>query len=236
MKLPGFLETNCPELTRLVSTGQSLMKLGVSMLRAPAPETDLVLLINQLSRSVHNSMESVLCLASQGFGVDAIRLGRTMFETAVNARYLDEHPKLIRDFVEFIWVKRHRHQGYLKKYSPAEAYDEHSPQAQEIECEYKKVQSRFKGKKDWCDVSLEKRAEAIHASAMYGGLYPVGCSLTHTDILGLRFGTNDLGEITLGPSTAHLDLALFQSGLSYAMTLDVYQKVSELDFRKELDD
>jgi hypothetical protein len=50
----------------------------------------------------------ILLLCGNGYGVAALRLVRGMYERAVTARYLSQHPEEIDDFFEFHWVSQHR--------------------------------------------------------------------------------------------------------------------------------
>jgi hypothetical protein len=54
------------------------------------PET-----VRQLLRTVSNSMRSVLILVEHGCGTDALKIARTMFETAVNIHYLHNNPETL---------------------------------------------------------------------------------------------------------------------------------------------
>jgi uncharacterized protein DUF5677 len=69
-------------------------------------------------KMVANSVGAVLLLGLNGYGVDAIKIARTMFEAAVTLAYLRKHPDEFDDYFDFHFVvamKRHR---YMEKYAP----------------------------------------------------------------------------------------------------------------------
>src|SRR5689334_10988791 len=45
-----------------------------------------------LAKMVANSQSAVVLLGMNGFGIDALKIGRTMFEAAVTVAYLCKHP------------------------------------------------------------------------------------------------------------------------------------------------
>jgi hypothetical protein len=50
----------------------------------------------------------ILLLCGNGYGVAALKLVRGMYERAVTARYLNEHPEEVNNFFDFHWVSQHR--------------------------------------------------------------------------------------------------------------------------------
>ncbi len=46
---------------------------------------------------------------------------RTMFESAVTVHYMDSHPELVQDYVDFLWVKRKLYHEDRLKSAPGQA-------------------------------------------------------------------------------------------------------------------
>ena len=63
---------------------------------------------------------------------------------------------------------------------------------------------------------------------MYGGIYPFGSSMAHTDILAIVAGAGDSGDVEPVPSGLNLPLALQTAVMSYAMTLTAFDKIAGL--------
>src|SRR5436309_6801185 len=51
-----------------------------------------------LAKMVSNSLCAVVLLGVNGFGIDALKIGRTMFEAAVSVAYLHKHPHEYDDY------------------------------------------------------------------------------------------------------------------------------------------
>jgi hypothetical protein len=59
-----------------------------------------------------------LGLALNGYGHDAMRIARGMYEAAVNATYLKLHPDEIDDYVDYHWVIQKKLYDYMQRYDP----------------------------------------------------------------------------------------------------------------------
>jgi hypothetical protein len=57
-----------------------------------------------ISRTVWNSFGSVMLLALNGCGVDAMKVARGMFEASVTLGYLRLHQELVDDFLDYHFV------------------------------------------------------------------------------------------------------------------------------------
>ncbi len=170
-------------------------------------------------------MRSVLILVEHGCGTDALKIARTMFETAVNIHYLDSHPEAIQDYIDFQWIKKKRYHDELKKYAPAQAQRRDDASLNELNAEHARVSPRFTGPRGkirgrWHKSDHREVARSVGAEIIYSGFYPFVSSLTHMDILGLIIARNRSGEVEAVPSGVNLTLGLQIAVLSYAMALD----------------
>lgn len=185
----------------------------------PLPET-----VRQLLRTVSNSMRSVLILVEHGCGTDALKIARTMFETAVNIHYFHSHPEAIQNYVDFEWIKKKKHHDYLLKFAPAQAQRMDDASLSELTAEYARASPRFTGPKgkvrsQWHKSDYREVARSVGGEIIYGGVYPFVSSLMHMDILGLIIARGPSGEVGVVPSDSNLTLGLHIAVLSYAMAL-----------------
>jgi hypothetical protein len=197
--------------------------------------------VREIARSVANSLESVLILVSNGCADDAFRIARTMFESAITIHYLESHPDLVQDYVDFLWVKRKRHHDDLVKYAPSQAERVDPQQLEQMNAEYERVKPRFTDRKgkvrnSWCRVSIRAMAEEIKADSMYGGMYGFTSSITHTDMLGLVSASEESDAVLSVPSLVNLPLALQMGVVSHAMTLSAVNQIGGLKFDDSLDE
>jgi hypothetical protein len=65
-----------------------------------------------------NSFAALITLALNGYGHDAMRIARGMYEAAVNATYLKLHPDEIDDYVDYHWVIQKKLYDYMQRYDP----------------------------------------------------------------------------------------------------------------------
>lgn len=71
-----------------------------------------------LAKMTANSLSAVTLLGLNGFGIDALKVARSMFEVSVVIAYLRRHPEEVDDYLDFhflVAMKRHR---YMEKYAP----------------------------------------------------------------------------------------------------------------------
>ncbi len=235
---PDFQNKVCRHLGPLLDSAAAYLRVGREMFSRPF-SGQLISILRQMARSVSNSMESVLILASNGCADDAFRIARTMFESAVTIHYLESHPELLQEYVDFLWVKRKHHHDDLLRYAPSQAEQVDPQQLEKTNAEYARVRARFSDRKgrvrnSWCQVSLRTMAEEIRAGSMYGGLYGFTSSITHTDMLGLVSASGDSDAVILVPSPVNIPLALQMGVVSYAMTLSAINEIEVLQFDDRL--
>jgi len=158
---------------------------------------------------------------------------RTMFESAVAIHYLESHPDLVQDYVDFLWVKRKRQHDDLVKYAPSQAKRVDPQQLAQMNTEYERVKPRFTDRKgrvrnSWSQLSFRAMSEDIKADSMYGGMYGFTSSITHTDMLGLVSASGDRDAVISFPSLMNIPLALQMGVVSYAMTLSAANQIAGL--------
>ena len=236
---PDFQNEVRRQIEPLLDSATAFLEIGRDMLSKPF-SGQLASVVREIARSVANSMESVLILVSNGCAEDAFRIARTMFESAVIIHYLESHPDLVKDYTDFLWVKRKLHHDYLLKYAPSQAERVDPQQLQQMNSEYERVRPRFQDRKgkvrnSWCRANLREMAEEIKADSMYGGLYGFTSSITHTDMLALVSGAGASDELTSVPSLVNIPLALQMGVVSYAMMLTAVNQIAGLTFGDRLD-
>ena len=71
-----------------------------------------------LAKMVSNFLNAVLLLGMNGFGIDALKIARTMLEKTINIAYLRQHPEEFDDYYDFHLVVAMKRQQYMELYSP----------------------------------------------------------------------------------------------------------------------
>lgn len=234
---PNFQKRAFQTLGPLLVAARSFIRIGREMTRAPV-SGHLPDIAKQIVQTVANSMESVLVLVVNGCGVDALKVARTMFEAAVTLHYLDSHPELVEDFIDFLWIIRKKHWEYRLASQQAHAVE--AEKVADVETNYQRVKGRFTDRKgrirnSWCKATLRDMAKEVGGEFMYGGIYPFGSSMTHTDILAIVAGTGDSSDVEPVPSGLNLTLALQTSVSGLAMALTAFDKIANLGRGDEIE-
>lgn len=192
-----------------------------------APSQLLDSLVRLVSLTVSNSYQSVLLLTMNGCGSDALKIARSMFESSVAIAYLQKYPHLVNDFVDYRWVKRHKHQEFLAQYAPDNFKAIDPAQIALTIAEYARVKARFKGRQSWSDKNLREMAKDLGVEQSYLGIYPFTSSVHHLDVIGIM-AQEDANDIEVLPSAANIYLALSISGLSAYIVLACYDEAKAL--------
>ena len=114
---------------------QEFFALSDEMLETPASEP-LISILRSACLTITNSYRSVLLLTMNGCASDALKVARSMFESSVSVGYLQKHPSLLSDFLDYRWVKRSKHQTFLAQYVPAQLRSVDSSESAKTESEY----------------------------------------------------------------------------------------------------
>ena len=135
---PDFQKEMRLQIGPLLDSSIAFREIGRDILSKPC-SGQLAPVVREIARNVANSLESVLVLVSNGCAEDAFRIARTMFESAVTIHYLESHPNLVQDYMDFLWVKRKRHHDDLLKYAPSQAAPVILQQLEQMNAEYERV-------------------------------------------------------------------------------------------------
>ena len=207
----------------VLSQGSTLLTTAHGMYEQSVKDT-LCSLIRSACITVTNSFQSVLLLTMNGCGSDALKIARSMFETSVVMTYLQKHPNLLADFLDYRWIKRNKHQEFLSQYAPDELKRIDPAEVVKTVAEYGRVKSRFKGRSSWNDKKLPCMAKDVGLEQQYLAVYPFTSSVHHLDVIGIMAQEDDgISDIEVLPSGKNLDLALSIAGLS------AYVAVAALD-------
>ncbi|MGH9328629.1 MAG: DUF5677 domain-containing protein [Terriglobia bacterium] len=90
---------------------------------------------------VEDFME-VLLLCANGYGIGGMKILRGMYERAVTAAYLHNHPERVEDFLDYYWVSNHKLAKAIKETFGSGALPE-DERAKELEENFKRVRNRF---------------------------------------------------------------------------------------------
>jgi hypothetical protein len=177
-----------------------------------------------------------------------MKIGRSMFEGAVNSTYLKLHPEQLKDYMDFSIIRQKRRLEFMKKHAPGELKRIPAQKIPDTENLYNSIVHRFQNKNgkvrgSWCRVPFSRRAEEVGMGIVYNTVYTWASSLMHLDFSGLAlqsesvFGNNKEADLfcDVAPSEKWLSEALLVGHASTLLILDCYNKVAMLGMDAEIE-
>ncbi|MGB8580966.1 MAG: DUF5677 domain-containing protein [Candidatus Sulfotelmatobacter sp.] len=149
------------------------------------------------------------------YGVDAIKIARTMFEAAVTLAYLRKHPDEFDDYFNFHFIvamKRHR---YMEKHAP-QHLNRVTPEAIDSSKKgYARVVSRFtvsgKVRGRWSKRPFSQLCADLGLEEHYLTFYDLASNITHANISGVMSQAGPepgVLDVDIAPSEQFVDMAL----------------------------
>ena len=189
-----------------------------------------------LAKMVANSLSAVVLLGVNGFGIDALKIGRTMFEAAVTVAYLYKHPDEYAAYRDFHFITAHKRYEYMKQYTP-ERLKELSPEAiADGLAGYARVVARFTSKGrvrgHWCRLSFSKMCADLGLTENYLTLYAFTSNIIHGDFSGMAAQADPepgVLDVDIAPSEAFVDLALVTAHTSFVLAVSEYIALARPD-------
>jgi hypothetical protein len=223
--------------TEIEQLANDMFKLAEA--RATQPVQKLVYL---LARITTIGFWDVLLLAANGSGVGAMKIGRGLFESSVQAEYLRRNPTEADDYVDFGRVLAWRRYEWLLKESPAEASKISLAKAEGLRDEYQRVKPKFEDSKgrvrlQWSKKTIAQMAREIGRDDQYDLAYSLGASMHHVNAEGLLAYVDASQPLLLydaPPSMAWVAQALVSAHVYVLLVLDTLNDCCNLGFDERL--
>lgn len=190
--------------------------------------------------SLANSSVAVATLCGDGYGVDALKIARGMFETYIIFRYLLLRPKELSDFLNFDAVARYKRLQLYKTKFPQMYSMFSADQIEAAEHKYLAVKNDFvtpKGKlrSRWCRHDLAEMARIVGRADMYDLFYRHASLVLHIDPMGLAMLIDGATmEVQPGPSARHIGLPIRIATTIFHDALSAYSKLIGADHTEVL--
>lgn len=209
----------------------NLVLIGNELFRRPL-DGPLHKVMRFIARIVVNSNGAVLTLVVRGYGNDAMKLARSMFEGAVTSAYLRLHPDLVNDYLDYDSIRRWR--LYEAMVSDSPEYLRRVPQetVDAMRTEHEQISPRFRGKNgrladSWRKgASLYSMAKEVDLAQFYVAFYGTASGIHHMDGSGLRAqASRDVFDVEVAPSDRYVHVALAMShNLTWRVLYDFNQE------------
>lgn len=196
-----------------------------------------------------NTLSAIVTLVLNGYGYDAMKLGRSVYEAELNIFWLKNHPGDIKDFIDYNVIQQKQEYDALpveqKQTFPKERYEQ-------MMADYNAMLPRFTTKHDsarprneWCRVSIYERAKEAEQYwqtqieeelvSHYKAFYRPASSMHHGDIGGLLAQMDSNGNVGVAPSWECLDDALVSGLGSFIRCVVYFDEIAQLGFKERLE-
>lgn len=131
-------------------------------LNVPKVTSESDYLVLGLSKLCLDRFEDVLILCTQGRGDGAMPLVRAMFESLVNASYIQAHPEKAEDFRRYLLVFIKKVQGHIERLNGKVLDEAHKKTVDDALKVYAGPDGKIPGpKNDWTEANLVDRAKDV---------------------------------------------------------------------------
>jgi hypothetical protein len=221
------------------------------MMKTPV-EGKLLLIVGRMMAAAANSYGALLTLVLNGYGQDAMKIARSIYEMELNILWLKNHPEDLEDFLDYNLIQQKQLFDEMdeeqQKAVSKERYDQ-------MMADYNRVLFRFlkdvkKGipRNDWCRVSIYKRAKEAEEQwkiqmeadgllhngiSLYATFYRQASSMHHMDIGGVIASLDDEMNAIMAPSWEHLDDALVAAS-SVLRCVSYYDEIAQLGMQERI--
>ena len=216
-----------------------LSELASVMFKKPVSEP-LHQVIGRIASIVTNSLGAVVLLVLNGYGHDAMRIVRSMFEGAVTVAFLKRHPEQFQDYWAFRHIRRKRSYNVMLKHFSAKAQKISPEKVAQMEQHCLSVVNQFKDKRGkvrhrWSSVGLAEMAKEVGMEWEYRTVYSWTSSMLHVDIGALSLQADPVTkEGDAAPSQEWLGESLITAHRSVLQVLDNYNEIARLGFDTEI--
>ena len=209
----AFREQMYEKYESSLRASMELVQISKALFKCPLCEP-LHKVIRFIARIVVNSNGAVMTLAVNGYGNDAMRVARSIFEGSVTVAYLRLHPELVEDYIDFPSIRRWQLYEHLASTDPGFVKGIPASRIDEMRHEFEITAPRFRNKKgsllgSWCRKSLRKMSEDVGLGGWYPVFYTRASGMEHIDMSGIEAQkSRDMFEVEVAPSECCVKEAL----------------------------
>jgi hypothetical protein len=162
------------------------------------------------------SMFELIILAANGCGLGAMKIARTVMETAINAEYLRLFPVECELYLNWHWIEQHKLLIYVRQHAANLLPTLLPEEIERVEREFERVRAQYERpngdlRGSWCSLDLGTRAARTGFFEAFRLINPISSQLIHGTFGGLarHFDlTSDEHRISIPPSMEYCAEAL----------------------------
>ncbi|MBY0506653.1 MAG: hypothetical protein K2X03_22220 [Bryobacteraceae bacterium] len=157
---------------RILEAGRLLGEL-MKLVGEDSPDLHKVLV--NLCVGAQESVNAILLLSDNGYEREAWSVTRSIFEMAVNARYLRKHPDQLERYMNFSYVTDKK----LSDWLATRGFPLPPPLSASVDANAKRVEELYAHKSRWHKSSMAEMAQSVGLKSLYDGFYPTMCNSVH---------------------------------------------------------
>jgi hypothetical protein len=236
---PEFWQPAYDRFSKFYKAASGLVPLVNGVIRRPL-KGRLQIVLGFMTGTVSNSFGALITLSMNGFGYDALRISRGMFEISVNAAYLQRHPDEVDDFLDYHWVNQKKRLEYMERHCLEDFRRLPANTISEANTKYAKVLPRFadksgKPRRSWSKKSIRARAEEVGLGEFYPTFYAHASGVHHGDFAGLAAqAIKNRLQVEIAPSFAGTKDALMMGHQCVIVVVDSINRLAELGIDDQL--
>jgi len=216
-------------------------------------EGQLAIITGHIAAAAANSHGALLTLVLNGYGHDAVKIARSIYEADLNILWLKNHPADVEDFVDYNIIQQKQYYDAMDDEQKKAVLPE---RLDELDQEYARVLPRFtsnrnktRPRNDWCKVSIYDRAKEAEAYwqkqmeadgvkaneiSLYKAFYGPASSMHHLDIGGVIAHMDSDLHAHMAPSWEFLDDALVGATGSILRLVSYFDEIAKLGLDERL--
>lgn len=191
----------------------------------------LLIIVGHTLAAASNSYGAILALVLNGFGFDAVRIARSIYEAELNVLWLKNHPEDVDDFLDYNIIQQKQYYDAMdadqQKAIPKERVEEMTREYHRILPRFAFSRDKTRPRNEWCKVSIWERAKEAEAFwnkqleadgvagksvSLHKAFYRPASSMHHLDIAGIIAHVDSDMNAYMAPSWEYLEDALVASG------------------------
>jgi hypothetical protein len=241
---PDFWQHVHDSYAKSFEAAAELTSLGNEVFNIPLAEP-LHKVARHIAKTVWNSFGALMILVLNGYGPDAMKIARGMFEASVTLGYLRLHPDEVDDYIDFHAVIRKRFHDNMKQSSPEQLKRYSHDVIREIESDFARVAPRFRTKSgrlrgNWAKRSFREMAKEVGQEGLYVMFYSFASSMHHSDMSGmvaqtLRTEAEDVLDVDIAPSDKWLKESLIIGHGAVVGVLRAYNEITKAGLDQVVD-
>jgi hypothetical protein len=202
-----------------------------------------------------NTYGAFVTLVLNGYGHDAMKLARSIYETELNILWLKKYPAEVEDYIDYNIIQQKQLYDAMdqeqQQQFPKDSYEEMMKNYTAVLPHFAAGRDKTRPRNEWCRASIYQRAKEaeeywhqqieahgpqVKEVSLYKTYYRLASEIHHGDIGGLIAQVDSEMNVELAPSWSWLEDALVGGLGSLVRCVNEFDEIVQLGFKQRLQD